>query len=347
MNTEFQDFENAALRELAQQWRIYNLTVFAKSLKTPVMQLHNGTSRLGFWSREQRTISISKDILNDRPWHKILSILLHEMAHQFVDEVMQCPESQPHGELFKSVCEKFGIEQEGELDITHKEKAPVLEKIRKLLSLAQSSNVHESETAMKMANDLMLKWNVKNIDENKKRNYRYEHLGDVGRVSLLQKMISQILGDYFFVEAIWVQSYDSQKMKQGRVLEICGLDENLEIASYVYDYLVNVANAEWKKYKKAHPKANRNNYQYGLMLGFVEKLQGQEIQNKEEKALVWTGDPLLGEYFRQRHPRVRKMSQSSMRHHEKSLNDGKKDGKKIVISKGVNDQKNVQNRYLK
>jgi hypothetical protein len=329
-------YENAAVRELAVQWRFFNKTIFANSLKTPTMQLHSGVSRLGFWDRQHRMISISEDILLEKPWFRILTILQHEMVHQFIDEVMQCPESQPHGELFKSVCEKFGIEQKDDLgEAAEVIQTPVLEKIRKLLSLAQSSNVHESETAMKMANDLMLKWNIKNIDQNKSRNYKFDHVGEVGRVSLLQKMISQILLEYFFVEAIWVQSYDVKKNKKGRVLEICGCPENLEIAKYVYDYLITVARYEWDKYKKNHVKANRNNYQYGLMLGFLEKLKGQEKEHNEDVALVWVGDPLLDEYFRKRHPRVRRMSQSSLQHHEQSLKDGRKDGKRIVISKGL------------
>ncbi len=337
------EYENAALREIALHWRAYNAMLFANSLKIPIFQLHKGKSRLGFWARQERVISISKDILKAQPWNKILAVLQHEMAHQFIDEVMQCPESQPHGALFKSICKKFGIEQKDENEISHpnEKETLILEKIRKLLSLAQSDNVNESETAMKLANQLMLKWNIQHSDENENRNFKYLQLGSVGQVPLLKKMISQILSDFFFVETIWVGSYDVHKMKKGRVLEICGRTENLEIASYVYDYLNTIARVQWENYKKTHKGASKNNYQYGLMLGFLEKLQLQNNENTTEKALVWSGDPLLDEYFRKRHPRIRKMNSSSMQKHEKSLRDGKKDGKNLVISKGI---KNTSNK---
>ena len=337
MNDFSLDYENAALREIAVHWRAYNSMLFGQSLKIPIFQLHKGESRLGYWSRHERIISISKDILMSQPWNKILAVLQHEMAHQFIDEVMQCPDSQPHGALFKSICKKFGIEQkdENELSNPNEKESFILEKIRKLLSLAQSDNVNESETAMKLANQLMLKWNVQHTDENETRNFKYLQLGTVGQVPLLKKMISQILSDFFFVETIWVGSYDVKKNKRGRVLEICGRAENLEIASYVYDYLNTIAQIQWNTYKKSHTGANKNNYQYGLMLGFLEKLLLQNNENKNEKALIWCGDPLLDEYFRKRHPRIKKMNSSSIQKHEESLRDGKKDGKKLVISKGI------------
>jgi hypothetical protein len=347
MNKSFSiEYSNAALREISQQWHHFNLTLFAKTLKVPTLNLHKGESRLGYWAKRERIISISEDTILTKPWYKVLMVLQHEMAHQFIDEVMNCPESQPHGELFKSVCTKFGIEQEDETEIQQLAKeSPVIDKIRKLLSLAQSSNVNEAENAMKLANELMLKWNVKHIVQSKKRKFKYIQLGLPGNVSLLKKMISQILTDFFFVETIWVNSYNANSMKNGRVLEVCGNSENLEIASYVYDYLNTVAQIQWSEYKIMNKGANRSNYQYGLMLGFHEKLKDQQEINHEEKSLIWMGDPLLDEYFRKRHPRVRKMGSSSLRRHEQSLNDGLTDGKKIVISKGIVQNEN-KGRFL-
>lgn len=341
------ELEQAALKEIVQHWRYYNQTLFGRSMKVPQFQTHEGMSRLGYWSNHQRMISISKDLIFSEPWYKVLAVLQHEMAHQFVDEVMQSPNVPPHGELFQSVLKKFGIEQEHESGIKdmNNENTPVLSKVRKLLSLAQSSNQHEAENAMKLANELMLKWNIQHQSDTDEMQYCYRQLGKPGRVSLFFKMLSQILSDYFFVDSIWVSSYDVRKKKSGRVLEICGKQENLEIASYVYDYLKNCVEQLWKQYKKENPDANKNNYQYGLMLGFLQKLQNQQQAHEEQNALVWLGDPLLDEYFSNRHPRVRKMSSSNIRVHQKSLKDGKAHGQNIVIHKGINDKKE-QTHYL-
>ena len=159
----------------------------------------------------------------------------------------------PHGKMFQHMQRKLGIEEYETVGLNNKRGAgdsALIEKIRKLLNLAQSDQLHEAQNAMNMANHLMKKWNIEQIQLKEKKHYHLRELGEPGRVLLVHKMLSAILRDFFFVETIWVQSYHVKKMKWGRVLEVSGLKENVEMAEYVYHYLLNLSEVLWKCHKR-------------------------------------------------------------------------------------------------
>ena len=351
-----QDYENAALKTISFQWEEYNRSIFGKSLRRPSFQFHEGRSRLGYWNLKHRVISLSRDILTSEPWYRIVAVLKHEMLHQFIEESMGADQVPPHGEIFQSMRKKFNIEEFEDVglsraDQNHKQtQSNILEKIRKLLSLAQSEELGEAQNAMKMANQLMLKWNIEQNQLKEQRAYHIRQLGKPGRIMLVHKMLSAIIRDFFFVETIWVHSYDIAKQKWGRVLEITGQKENAELSEYVYHYLLNLSEQLWKIHRKTN-KAHRGNFLYGIMLGFYEKLQSEnDIQTNNHQALVWHGDPWLREYFENRHPRRGSLQSSKMSLHTDSLKAGKAQGKNIVINKGIDgrSQRNsLENKGLK
>jgi len=75
--------------------------------------------------------------------------LKHEMAHQFVHEVLGEQEA-PHGPAFRATCARLGIDQRaGGLPqpAQSADQRRLLERVHKLLALAQSDNQHEAEAA--------------------------------------------------------------------------------------------------------------------------------------------------------------------------------------------------------
>jgi hypothetical protein len=50
--------------------------------------------------------------------------------------------------------------------------------------------------------------------------------------------LANLLQDYYFISGIWVSAYVIKKAKMGRVLEISGTMQNLKIAEYVHDFIV-------------------------------------------------------------------------------------------------------------
>lgn len=341
-----------ALQELKSSWARINREVFGRSLKTPQLSTHRAESKLGHWDGRLRVISLSEKLLRDEPWIRIEAVLKHEMLHQFVHETMGGSNLPPHGKMFQDLRRKFGIEEYEEVGLQPRddgpEEAPILSKVRKLLALAQSDEIHEAEAAVSKANALILKWNLDQTDLREKRNHEVRHLGRPGRMLLHLKMIGTLIRDFFFVETIWVMTYDVQKKKHGRVLEIMGLPENVELAAYAYDFILNIGELQFRQHKKERGRGNRHNYLYGLVCGFYEKCQ-TERESQAEKGLIWTGESWLNELMRKRHPRTRAVSSSRSNLDYDSFQAGKKDGQKLILKKGVSGKKQSRitgNSYL-
>jgi hypothetical protein len=165
--------------------------------------------------------------------------------------------------------------------------------------------------------------------------YGFRQLGEPkGRTDEAQRLLAMLLGRYFFVEAIWVPGYDPRTDRRGTILEICGTDDNLEMAAYVYDFLNQTAERLWVAHKQAaaiRSDRDRRTYLAGVMLGFAERLADKERQHQVE-GLVWAGDAVLQDYFRRRHPHVRRVHQKGQPRTEARA-EGKKAGREIVLSR--------------
>src|SRR5690606_18958374 len=120
----------------------------------------------GRWVAEERTIEISRKLLVDHGWGALVEVLKHEMAHQFVDEVLGLADEAAHGPAFRQVCAERGFDARasGVPNAAQSDaQSRVLERVAKLLALAESPNEHEAQAAMNAAQRLMLKYNLENI----------------------------------------------------------------------------------------------------------------------------------------------------------------------------------------
>src|SRR5262249_20613333 len=150
-----------------------------------------------------------------------------------------------------------------------------LRRIAKLLALGASDNQHEAEVAMREAQRLMLKHNLAGAGEARRRGYAFRHLGEpTGRLQAHQRVLGAILGRHFFVEPIWVSVHRPLVGSAGTVLEVCGTEANLEMASYVHDFLLRTAEHLWVEHRRAkglRGDAQRRSFLVGVMRGFSDK----------------------------------------------------------------------------
>ncbi len=339
--------EAAALRELSRAWHHINGNAFRFALRPPLFELRDGEQRLGHWSFAHRTIALSRRLVFHEPWGAVLEVLKHEMAHQYAHEVLGATDEVAHGPAFRSVCERMGIDAAAAgLPTPGAEpqggpRAKVLQRVAHLLALAESQNAHEAEAAMKAARRLMLRHNLDaaatSRGEFETRPYSFRHLGrPTGRIQEHERVLAAILAEHFFVEAIWVPSYRAGEGKRASVLEVCGSDTNLELAAYVYDFVLRSAEACWREHKrerKLASNAERGAFLAGLTRGFDEKLREGERANASE-GLVWVGDPQLGAYFRRRHPYVRHVRYQGKGPSE-AFSHGRERGRKLVLHRPV------------
>ena len=266
------------------------------------------------------------------------------MAHQYVDEVLGVKDETPHGRAFREACARIGVDARasGVPDATaadvDPEQARVLERVRRLLALADSPNRHEAEAAMAAAQRLMLRHNLdagrrpEGADE-----YRFVHLGTPsGRIAEHERLVAVILGKHFFVEAIWVPVYRAAEGKRGSQLEICGSPDNVAIAEYVHGYLVQTAERLWREHRSARAirgNRDRRTYLAGVMVGFADKLAKQETAHRGE-GLVWVPDADLPRYLRRRHPHVRHVRHAGPRRTD-AWAHGRQAGRDIVLHRPV------------
>jgi hypothetical protein len=334
------ELERAALRELCRVYGDLNATHFGRRLEAVVLRLTDATTELGRWRRDSRTIELSRSLLEQLGWDAVLEVLKHEMAHQYVDEVLGVVDEPAHGPAFREVCERRAIDSRaGGLPKTGPSCAEqhLLERVAKLLALAQSTNEHEAHSAMSAAQRLMLKYNLEELSRGDAGRYGYRTLGlPSGRIDESQRILAMILAEHFFVETIWVPVWRPLEGKRGSVLEICGTSQNLELAEYVHSFLMGTAQRLWKQYREEFMiagNAQRRSYIAGVMAGFKDKLERERAKNKAH-GLVWVGDKDLDDFFRKRHPRVR-WARYGPRRRPAAYGDGRVAGQQIVLHRGV------------
>jgi predicted SprT family Zn-dependent metalloprotease len=343
--------EAALVRELRACFGLLNDTFFHESLRPPTIELVTGRATLGRWVPVSRTIEVSRGLVVEKPWASVIEVLKHEMAHQYVHEVLGETEQTPHGPAFQQVCARFGIDGRASgvpVAVSSTEEDRIVDRIARLLALAESPNRHEAEAAMAAAQRLMLKHNLAAVQSRAPRDHAFAHLGTpTGRVAEHERLVAMILGRHFFVEAIWIPVYRPLQGKRGSVLEICGTRSNLAIAEYVHGFLNGTADHLWQTHKREsgiRSNRERRTFLAGVMAGFADTLTRQEARSRSE-GLVWLRDGDLATYFRRRHPHVRHVRHAGQTR-TPAFSRGREAGRKIVLYKPVESPVQSRGRLL-
>lgn len=337
------ELDRLTLRALKRCYAELNVSHFRGTLKPPTLVLTDSTQFLGRWQPEDRTIAMTRTAIANG-WGIALEVLKHEMAHQHVEENLGL-RGEAHGPVFRGLCEQLGIDGRASgVPLTADLPADdatgrLISRVEKLLSLAKSGNEHEASSAMRAAQRLMLQHNLEALatEDAPARLYRFHHLGRAkGRTTESERRLAGLLGEFFFVEVIWVPVWRHEDGKRGTQLEICGAPENVELATYVHGFLSDTAERLYRDYKRANGLTSdreRQSYLAGVVAGFHEKLTA-ERRAEEREALVWVGDPALSRYLRKRHPHIRR-SYHQGRDHGHAGEAGRAAGLRIVLQKTV------------
>lgn len=303
--------EAALVRELRRVYARENELHFRSKLRPPVLVLVDTTSRLGQWIGATRTLELSRTLVLDRPWLEVTGVLAHEMAHQYVDEVLGVRDEPPHGPTFSRVCAERGIDaraagapvpsaDDGDA------RSRTSERIRKLLALAGSDNQHEAELAMKKAHELMLRHNIEQIASDVA--YEVRHVGEPHRrANPVELEVMGLISQHFFVEVIRVPIYVPRTATHAYAFEVIGTPDNVAMAVHVHAFLLATAERLWQENRgdrRVKSGRDRHAYQCGVIRGFNDKLVGDRKTLAQAEGLVWVGDGNLEDYFRKRHPRI-------------------------------------------
>lgn len=342
--------ERALVRELRAAWRQLNDAHFRGRLSPPTLEIVAASGTLGRWIPVTRTLEISRSLVIEQPWAVTLEVVKHEMAHQYVHEVLGETSETPHGSAFRAACARLGIDARatGVPVGAPPAEEKMVERISHLLALAESPNRHEAEAAMAVAQRLMLRHNLETDRAQGVRDYVFLHLGrPTGRVSEHERLVAMILGKHFFVEVIWIPVYRALEGRRGSVLEICGTRGNTAIAQYVHGFLLETGHRLWREHKRSHGISSdreRRSYLAGVMTGFADKLERQASKSRSE-GLVWVRSGDLEGYFRRRHPHVRNVRYAGRRRTD-AWARGREAGRSIVLHKPVSSAATSRGRLL-
>lgn len=333
--------DNVWIRLLMEWWLYYNRLYLRGALRSPALALDRAGTRLGQWDGTTRTLSISARHLQSDPWLEVMETLRHEMAHQYAEEVLGAAGDRPHGEAFALACEHLAVDPRAHRAATRESSSDVdrvIARVQKLLSLGSSPNENEAQAALTKARELLLRHNLDPARLRSERRFGVRWLGEVkARHALWEQVLGGLLGEFFFVGVIWVQSHDVQRDRDGTVLEVMGTPENLEMASYVHGFLVGLLEPLWSRYKQRvglHGDRERLRYYAGVVQGFRAKLRAEDRDLRRSHALVWKGDPGLAAYQSRRHPSTRSR-RTGTGWSSQAQEDGRRDGRHITLRRPI------------
>jgi len=344
---------------------------YGLSLEPPVFVLTESQTQLGSWQPEKREIRMSSCLIRTYSWDITLEVLKHEIAHQICTELFH-EFNGGHGPSFQKACDILGVPGCFRLscgDLPHglKENRQennvhrILEKIRKLLSLAESSNEHEAKLAMETAGRLLKKYNIEMLGDENPENYVYSIINrKKKRIDAYQSRIVKILTQFFYVKAIYSSIYDPIEHEKYRTIEIFGKNENVEIAKYCYHFLERKLLFLWKERKlqcSGNKRIARKSFSIGVLQGFHDTLLDQERASGKgygksrtsqltDCELIVAGDKELDRFIHARYPRLQKRSRTGGKIYSDFYDRGVQEGRRLIFNKGIKNDIGNKGIYL-
>jgi len=347
-------WEHSLLHGLACEWEnsLWVLSPsYRKMMRPPLFSLRDMDDRWGSWSGKKREISLSRNLVLNHPWDSVCEVLLHEIAHQFTEEVFATLHEPPHGPQFQKACHLLRANPkasgnykplderiaQGSANVEDR----IMVRVKKLMALAGSPNQHEAEAAMAKAHELIARYNLDLWTQEERRNFASVFVGQPAlRHPPEDYALAHLLQDYYFVRGIWVSAYVTARGKMGRVLEISGTIQNIKMASYVHDFVRRFIRSQWATYNENRRlnRYRRTDFALGIVEGFRSKLETQGKEKEKTPAslsLMKMEDPLLREYLDYKYPHTAKIQRGVARQDKNVLQDGKRLGRRLVIAKGI------------
>lgn len=328
-----------------------------------IIKVSDIKSAWGQWQAFYRTITINQQLIESYSWDVVVEILKHEMAHQYVSETYPNVDETAHGESFKKACQLLSVAPwaaRASADLSEKipgirervissDDQRLLDKVEKLLSLAQSTNENEAFLAMQKSREICLKHNLdkvarKSPDDSMDSMFLTQKKK---RTDPVDAKILSILNDHFAVRVIHTSLFDAERCEKFQAAEILGRRENLLMADHVYHFLRQQCSSLWEAYRasKRISGTSRRSYQLGILTGFDQKLSSSPIVVSKPSDLDETSLSLdttalqkietsrLDEFVRNRYPRLSKKSWGGGHIDRGIFNQGQVEGRRLNVHK--------------
>ncbi|MDR2352407.1 MAG: DUF2786 domain-containing protein [Deltaproteobacteria bacterium] len=334
----------------------------------------------GQWCPQERLIVLNEELLHEDYWMEARGILAHETIHQLVSDLFPYASKiePPHGVLFMQVAQFTETDPfywKAKISFTgptippspygkkreEAENHPILNKVKKLLSLASSTtHQHESQTALSAAERLLTKYNLETPVFDNEHNEPYERwtIPLNGKITFQHNNILCIIKKFFYVYPLFAYRYSLTRQEEYKVIELVGKPVNLALAEHVYYFLMERCETLWLDFK---PKAlamgekglsAKNSFIRSLLKAFSNKMSSeQENYQKQEtttgsRELIENSKTSLSNYVNYIYPKLGTHSVSSQTYSPGSAEAGSRAGNNLSIYMPVNNKTVVTNLTL-
>ncbi len=229
---------------------------------------------LAMFRPEDRIITITEEVLVRGSEENSGNVFLHELAHALDWHLHR---KAGHGPSFRECCRILGLPPEfskRQVRLSIDKDNSRREKIKKLMALSSSPFENEAAEAIKKAQKLMLEGTGPAEDE-------YRHI-------YTSELYEAVRLPFWTRELAWYASRSSGvysiivPINGRRILTVHGSVEEIELAFYIFDYVVSAAEREIKRIRSEGRAISKGSF----ICGAVDVLKERTEGTAEGKALM-------------------------------------------------------------
>ncbi len=322
--------------------RFYNRL---KTISYPIrVVIYNNKEMLGYFDADFYELGFHEKLIHVKK-EQLISIIKHEVAH-YITFIEYGATQKPHSAEFIAICRRLGWNEEvyrAALSLQYENIGPeaaesaILRKVKKLMALAKSSNLHEAELAMVKSQQLLVEHQLSFDDA------LFDHDEKICLKRILKqkkenakmRAIARIL-DTFFVSCVYSRGGEYT------YLEISGRVVNVEIAEYVALFLQTELDILWKSVQQKERLQGlraKNSFFLGLAKGYCDKIQSlKRSYTQDMTTALITMEKKRAEERAMIYPRLSRGT-SSASYCCRSLQLGESMGQKLTINPAVSGSK--------
>lgn len=299
----------------------------------------------GRYIAETNTIELNSELVFRHPWYAVLDVYFHELAHAIAHMLKPEQAEAPHGAFFREICRLIGASPDATVSYTALDERlatkgdtgdALVEKVRKLLVLAEKGDEHEAEVALSKAVEIMARYGL-DKDSLEEQKYVTVAIGPVfSRMPYEELVIAEFISSFFKVRYIMASSspMEEQGSEHSRRIYYSGTLSNVRIGSYVYDSLHTHIENAWRLSGIGTGVRAKRDFTVGVIEGLKKKLT-KDIADRGQQALIHVGDGELDEYYHSRYPGIRSVKRGVRSRNYGALEAGRKAAEGIDINPGI------------
>jgi len=163
----------------------------------------------------------------------------------------------------------------------------IIDKIGKLLKLAESPNMEEASSALEKANQLLKEHNLQMSDISEKSDLKEVIYGESGRIVTWKKILLNEIAQFNYCTIILSKTYLNNLKNGASRFIIYGREDNIVSTKMMYEYLVSAIDRISENERKSNKYFNINDFKNGAVQNIARRLSLMKIrENNEEKGLV-------------------------------------------------------------